>query len=95
MKDTDFGNGRAVRNLFGEMKMRLARRLMENVGNGAGTEAFDKPTLTTFLAEDVPIRQDSYVSPFSASFAQNASLHEHHVGGCTILCVNEGRTFVE
>jgi SpoVK/Ycf46/Vps4 family AAA+-type ATPase len=46
-----FGNGRAVRNLFGQMKMLLARRLM---GKSGTTESLDKETLVTFSLEDVP-----------------------------------------
>jgi SpoVK/Ycf46/Vps4 family AAA+-type ATPase len=45
-----FGNGRAVRNLFGEMKMLLARRVMEQAGP---TASLDKETLVTFRLEDV------------------------------------------
>lgn len=46
-----FGNGRAARNLFGEMKMLMARRLM---ANPAAAESLDKETLVTFALEDVP-----------------------------------------
>jgi AAA lid domain len=46
-----FGNGRAVRNLFGEMKMLLARRVM---GQSGTSESLDKETLVTFSLEDVP-----------------------------------------
>ncbi len=46
-----FGNGRAVRNLFGEMKMLLARRVMEQAGPSA---SLDKETLVTFSLQDVP-----------------------------------------
>jgi SpoVK/Ycf46/Vps4 family AAA+-type ATPase len=46
-----FGNGRAVRNLFGEMKMRLARRVMAQPN---ALETIDKEGLVTFSAEDVP-----------------------------------------
>jgi hypothetical protein len=46
-----FGNGRAVRNLFAEMKMLLARRLMTQP---ATSEPLDKQTLVTFSLEDVP-----------------------------------------
>lgn len=46
-----FGNGRAVRNLFGEMKMLMARRLM---AQPAAAESLDKETLVTFALEDVP-----------------------------------------
>jgi SpoVK/Ycf46/Vps4 family AAA+-type ATPase len=46
-----FGNGRAVRNLFGEMKMLLARRLM---GQREVSQSFDRETLITFSMQDVP-----------------------------------------
>jgi SpoVK/Ycf46/Vps4 family AAA+-type ATPase len=46
-----FGNGRAVRNLFGEMKMLLARRLMRQSG---ASGSLDKETLVTFSLQDVP-----------------------------------------
>jgi hypothetical protein len=46
-----FGNGRAVRNLFGEMKMLMARRLMTQPDASA---SLDKETLVTFSTEDVP-----------------------------------------
>ena len=48
-----FGNARAVRNLFGEMKTRLARRLMERPGL-FGSLDIDKEALVTFSCEDVP-----------------------------------------
>jgi SpoVK/Ycf46/Vps4 family AAA+-type ATPase len=48
-----FGNGRSVRNLFGEMKMRLARRLMGQA-DGGDVPAHSKETLVTFSLEDVP-----------------------------------------
>ena len=47
-----FGNGRAVRNLFGEMKMLLARRLMKSHAQESLT--IDKEMLVTFSLEDVP-----------------------------------------
>jgi hypothetical protein len=47
-----FGNGRTVRNLFGEMKMLLARRLMQSQGQEPLN--IDKETLITFSVEDVP-----------------------------------------
>jgi hypothetical protein len=47
-----FGNGRAVRNLFGEMKMFLARRLMQ--AHAQESLGIDKETLITFSLEDVP-----------------------------------------
>jgi SpoVK/Ycf46/Vps4 family AAA+-type ATPase len=46
-----FGNGRAVRNLFGEMKMRLARRLMQS--HPPDSLTLDKETLITLSLEDV------------------------------------------
>jgi SpoVK/Ycf46/Vps4 family AAA+-type ATPase len=46
-----FGNGRAVRNLFGEMKMLMARRLMARPD---ASESLDKEKLVTFDMEDVP-----------------------------------------
>jgi SpoVK/Ycf46/Vps4 family AAA+-type ATPase len=46
-----FGNGRAVRNLFGEMKMLMARRLMTQP---VASDALDKETLVTLALEDVP-----------------------------------------
>ena len=47
-----FGNARTVRNLFGEMKMLLARRLMKSLAETSLT--VDKETLITFSVEDVP-----------------------------------------
>jgi stage V sporulation protein K len=47
-----FGNGRTVRNLFGEMKMLLARRLMQS--HSSESLAIDKETLVTFSSQDVP-----------------------------------------
>jgi hypothetical protein len=48
-----FGNGRTVRNLFGEMKMLLARRVMGRP-SAAASEIIDRQTLATFTTEDVP-----------------------------------------
>jgi SpoVK/Ycf46/Vps4 family AAA+-type ATPase len=48
-----FGNGRAVRNLFGEMKTRLARRLMAR-SDALESLDIDKETLVTFSPKDVP-----------------------------------------
>ncbi|HSL46698.1 MAG TPA: AAA family ATPase [Anaerolineales bacterium] len=48
-----FGNGRAVRNLFGEMKMLLARRLMGQ-RDASELTSFTKETLVTFTRQDVP-----------------------------------------
>jgi SpoVK/Ycf46/Vps4 family AAA+-type ATPase len=52
LRDLNFGNGRAVRNLFGEMKMRLARRLMQSTSPDSLN--VDRETLVTFVQEDVP-----------------------------------------
>jgi SpoVK/Ycf46/Vps4 family AAA+-type ATPase len=57
-----FGNGRTVRNLFGEMKMRLARRLMSGTSNSE-TSNFKQETLVTFSIEDMP-GPDYYDGPF-------------------------------
>ena len=51
--DMHFGNGRAVRNLFGEMKMLLARRVMVTAG-ASETSSLDKQTLVTLSVQDVP-----------------------------------------
>ncbi len=48
--DEHFGNGRAVRSLFAQMKVLLARRLMQQ-----DTPALEQSTLTTFTEADVPI----------------------------------------
>jgi SpoVK/Ycf46/Vps4 family AAA+-type ATPase len=50
--EMNFGNARAVRNLFGEMKMRLARRLMQS--NSPDRSSLDKQTLITFTLKDIP-----------------------------------------
>jgi hypothetical protein len=50
-----FGNGRAVRNLFGEMKMQLARRVMGQPGM-LDPATMDKQKLITLTLEDVPER---------------------------------------
>src|SRR5215213_7352141 len=47
-----FGNGRAVRNLFGEMKTRLARRLMQS--HSPDSPSLDKDMLVTLSSDDVP-----------------------------------------
>jgi hypothetical protein len=52
LTEIHFGNGRTVRNLFGEMKMLLARRLMRSHSQGSHT--MDRETLVTFSIEDVP-----------------------------------------
>jgi AAA+ superfamily predicted ATPase len=48
-----FGNGRSVRNLFGEMKLCLARRMM-TTDQYEDKESIDKDVLVTFSIEDVP-----------------------------------------
>ena len=50
--DVNFGNARAVRNLFGEMKMLLARRLMQS--HSPDQPGIDMETLITFTLKDVP-----------------------------------------
>ncbi|HEY9526676.1 MAG TPA: AAA family ATPase, partial [Anaerolineales bacterium] len=50
--EMNFGNARAVRNLFGEMKTLLARRLMQSHSPDRGS--MDKETLITFTQQDVP-----------------------------------------
>jgi hypothetical protein len=72
-----FGNGRAVRNLFGEMKVRLARRLMESYSGES--IAIDKQTLITFALEDVP-GQDLSESLFEA-FALSQNEPQHRESG--------------
>lgn len=57
-----FGNGRTVRNLLGEMKMRLARRLMSPSGDTKLSE-MDRQTFITFTCEDVP-GPDPYDGPY-------------------------------
>jgi SpoVK/Ycf46/Vps4 family AAA+-type ATPase len=52
LTEIHFGNGRAARNLFGEMKMLLARRLMQS--HAQASQTMDKETLVTFSMEDVP-----------------------------------------
>jgi hypothetical protein len=52
------GNGRTVRNLFGEMKRSIARRLMQSTPSAPGS--VDKETLVTFSLEDVPGARVSY-----------------------------------
>jgi Cdc6-like AAA superfamily ATPase len=51
--DAQFGNGRSVRNLFGEMKLHLARRMMAVYEKQEPTKD-DKDILVTFSLEDVP-----------------------------------------
>ncbi|HSJ87638.1 MAG TPA: hypothetical protein VK909_10550, partial [Anaerolineales bacterium] len=69
-----FGNGRAVRNLFGEMKMNLARRLM---GQNPTTPLvmMDRETLVTYCLEDVPGRNPPetvfYLVPYQTNLASS------------------------
>jgi SpoVK/Ycf46/Vps4 family AAA+-type ATPase len=69
--EVHFGNGRAVRNLFGEMKMLLARRLMMQPDAGA---SMDKERLITFTLQDVPGVDSSeslfYLPPFHNNHVQ-------------------------
>ena len=51
--ETHFGNGRSVRNLFGEMKMCLARRTMMEMQSTVPTQ-IDKDAFVTFSVDDVP-----------------------------------------
>ncbi len=51
--DQQFGNARTVRNIFGEMKMCLARRLMTEL-QSLGSEEIEKDMLVTFSPDDVP-----------------------------------------
>ena len=48
-----FGNGRTVRNVFGEMKMCLARRLMTDIQKMEPSD-FNKDSIVTFTLDDVP-----------------------------------------
>jgi AAA+ superfamily predicted ATPase len=48
-----FGNGRTVRNVFGEMKMCLARRLMTDIQKMEPSD-FTKDSIVTFTLDDVP-----------------------------------------
>jgi hypothetical protein len=56
-----FGNGRAVRNVFGEMKMCLARRMMTEL-QCMDPREISKETLITFTRDDVPdlLASDSF-----------------------------------
>lgn len=53
MEGGQFGNGRTVRNVFGEMKMCLARRLMTEI-HAMETIEVDRDYFVTFSVEDVP-----------------------------------------
>jgi hypothetical protein len=69
--EAHFGNGRAVRNLFGEMKMLLARRLM---GQSGLSKSLDKQTLISFTLQDVP-GFDGSETPFSTSSLMSDDLN--------------------
>jgi hypothetical protein len=74
-----FGNGRAVRNLFGEMKMRLARRLMRS--NPSEALRLDKETLTTFSLQDVPgLDPPETISPIAPSGSDEAEYQGSGIG---------------
>jgi chromosomal replication initiation ATPase DnaA len=62
-----FGNGRTVRNLFGEMKMLLARRLMQ--AHASESLTLDKETLITFRLEDIARAEENY--PIVVASSQN------------------------
>jgi AAA+ superfamily predicted ATPase len=53
INDPHFGNGRTVRNVFGEMKMCLARRMMTDLQQ-LDLNEINKETLVTFTENDVP-----------------------------------------
>jgi hypothetical protein len=61
-----FANGRAVRNLFGEMKMCLARRTMTELQQVDFTD-IDKESLVTFSLNDVPGVWEKDAAPFQAT----------------------------
>ena len=71
-----FGNGRTVRNLFGEMKMLLARRLMQARSQESLT--IDKETLVTFSLEDVPSINLSESLFHLPPLNNQASKHQKH-----------------
>jgi SpoVK/Ycf46/Vps4 family AAA+-type ATPase len=77
--DFHFGNGRAVRNLFGEMKTRLARRLMQS--HSPHSPSLDKDTLVTLSLEDVPAANSApslfYLSPFHEVTSSEDSITTH------------------
>jgi SpoVK/Ycf46/Vps4 family AAA+-type ATPase len=72
--EPNFGNGRAVRNLFGEMKMLLASRVMGR-SNTNEIHTPDRELLVTFSVEDVPDSQSAdrayFVVPIPNSNAQS------------------------
>jgi SpoVK/Ycf46/Vps4 family AAA+-type ATPase len=88
-----FGNGRAVRNLFGEMKMNLARRLMGQTASMQSV-AFDKETLVTFCLDDVPGKNPPetvyYLVPLETSLV--ASPKESDVNGTEVTQGSEQLT---
>ncbi|MEW6029919.1 MAG: AAA family ATPase [Chloroflexota bacterium] len=59
-----FGNGRTVRTLFEEMKMRLARRLMTDF-DSAQSQVMDKEKMVTFDIGDVPGSDSIEILPFT------------------------------
>jgi SpoVK/Ycf46/Vps4 family AAA+-type ATPase len=83
--EPNFGNGRTVRNLFGQMKTYLAKRLMEQ-SERLAAPTFDQETLITFSVEDVPGPNPStaeyalvpykYATPNSASSNQTTFSNE-------------------
>jgi SpoVK/Ycf46/Vps4 family AAA+-type ATPase len=66
--EPNFGNGRSVRNLFGEMKMCLARRMMTEI-HSMNSDEIDKAMLVTFSTDDVP----NLIFPNSHQFGQEPS----------------------
>lgn len=59
-KDKDFANARAVRNLFGEIKIRMDSRL-----SNVAAESLTKELLTTIKAEDIPHKEKKELTPES------------------------------
>jgi hypothetical protein len=88
MKDTDFGNGRAVRNLFGEMKMRLARRLMTQP-DAMEVDSFSKEVLVTFCVEDVPGMKSNegpfFLAKYYESPAQFSSIERTRIADSNVV----------
>jgi len=70
-REIHFGNGRAVRNLFGEMKMLLARRVIEKLDTQESA-IIDQETLVTFSLEDVGDMKPNYGSS-SINFPEGRS----------------------
>lgn len=84
--EVQFGNGRTVRNLFGEMKMCLARRMMTELRN-LDTTDIDKETLVTFCLDDVP---DVFLSVRSQKHENSPPVTEERA---MILANEEDSTF--